>query len=213
MRIGALLKQSFVDWEGKTAAVIFTKGCNFRCGYCHNPSLVLPELLNRTTDISEKEIFDYLKTRKNRLDGVVITGGEPTIHNDLKGFISSIKSLSYKIKLDTNGTNPLLLAELLSEKLIDFIAMDIKTIIEAEKYYKVSNYSNPDLMSKINSLIKIIRNSGIEYQLRTTVLPNHHTKEIVNKLQQKFVKDNYVIQQFRQCDVLERTLNSIKSWK
>ena len=84
-------KQSFIDWEGKTVAVIFTKGCNFRCGYCHNPSLVLPHLLNSAPDISEKEIFDYLQNRKNWLDGVVITGGEPTIHGDLPEFMAAIK--------------------------------------------------------------------------------------------------------------------------
>ncbi len=211
MRIGALLKQSFVDWEGKTAAVIFTKGCNFRCGYCHNPTLVLPELLNRTPYISEKEIFDYLKTRKNWLDGVVITGGEPTIHNDLTVFVSSIKLLDYKIKLDTNGSNPEMLELLINKKLIDFVAMDIKTIIDSEKYYEVSKYSNPELMKKINSSINLIRNSGIEYQFRTTVLPSHHTKEIVNKLQQQFVKDNYVLQQFRQGAIIERSLSSVNS--
>ena len=91
MRIASLQKQSFIAWEGKTVAIVFTKGCNFRCDYCHNPSLVLPHLLNGVPDISQKEIFDYLQNRQNWLDGVVITGGEPTIHADLPEFMAAIK--------------------------------------------------------------------------------------------------------------------------
>ena len=116
MRIASLQKQSFIDWEGKTAAVIFTKGCNFRCGYCHNPSLVLPHLLDRTPDLSEKEIMGYLLSRKNWLDGVVITGGEPTIQPDLPTFMAAVKEAGFAIKLDTNGTNPDMLNELIKNK-------------------------------------------------------------------------------------------------
>lgn len=128
MRIGGFTKQSFIDWEGKTTAVIFTKGCNFRCEYCHNPELVYPKLMEQSEDILETEIFDFLSTRKNWLDGVVITGGEPTLQKDLKELIVKIKKMDFAVKLDTNGFFSKILKELLKSNLIDYVAMDIKTI-------------------------------------------------------------------------------------
>jgi pyruvate formate lyase activating enzyme len=98
MKIGGFEKQSFIDWEGRMAAVIFTKGCNFRCGYCHNPELVYPELMQQSNDISEDYVFDFLLSRQNWLDGVVITGGEPTLQRDLQDFIKKIKKTGYAIK-------------------------------------------------------------------------------------------------------------------
>lgn len=134
MRIGGIEKQSFIDWEGKVTAVVFTRGCNFRCGYSHNPSLVLPHLLANETDIPENQLFDYLKTRREWLDGVVATGGEPTIHADLESFLEAIKNLGYLIKLDTNGSNPMVLKKLLARKLVDFVAMDVKTVADSTLY-------------------------------------------------------------------------------
>lgn len=202
MRIGAFIKQSFIDWEGHIAAVIFTKGCNFRCGFCHNPNLVIPELMNQTLDISETEVLDYLTKRKDWLDGVVITGGEPTIHSDLPIFLTKIKNLGYKIKLDTNGSNPILLEALIQEKLIDFVAMDIKTIIEQSKYYEITHNSNPQLTTQIISSINIMRYSHIPYQLRTTITPFHHNTQIINKLKQEFENENYVFQEFREGETI-----------
>lgn len=197
MRIASLQKQSFIDWEGKTAAVIFTKGCNFRCGYCHNPSLVLPHLLNSTTDISERVFFDYLQNRKNWLDGVVITGGEPTIHADLPEFMASIKKMGFQIKLDTNGTNPSMLKYLIKNKLIDYIAMDIKTVLEGDKYCEVVGIKGDKIINKISSSIQILRNENISYHFRTTIIPDLHTLEIKNRLAEQFRTDNYVLQEFR----------------
>ena len=203
MRIGALQKQSFIDWQGKIVAVIFTKGCNFRCGYCHNPSLVLPKLINQTPDISEEEILSYLKRRKGWLDGVVITGGEPTIHTDLGHLLREIKQIGYAIKLDSNGTNPQALQALIDKKLIDFIAMDIKTIVEIKNYAEITNCKEPALIEKIERSIQIIKASGIQYQFRTTVIPLFHSKEIVAHLEKRFKDDNYAIQQFRQGDIID----------
>ena len=203
MRIGALQKQSFIDWQGKIVAVIFTKGCNFRCGYCHNPSLVLPKLINQTPDISEEEVLSYLKSRRGWLDGVVITGGEPTIHKDLSHLIRAIKQIGYDIKLDSNGTNPQVLQALIDEKLINCIAMDIKTIVALEKYAEITNCREPGLIDKIESSIKIIKASGIEYQFRTTVITSFHSMEVVAYLEEQFKDDHYVIQQFRQGDIID----------
>jgi len=198
MRIGALVKQSFIDWEGKIVAVIFTKGCNFRCGYCHNPELVLPELFNRSSDISEKEIFDFLKSKQSWLDGVVITGGEPTLHPDLEDFIRLIKAINFSVKLDTNGTNPSILKKLIQENLVDYVAMDIKNVLEHDQYNKVANCNYTDLVNRILQSIEILKKSSIGYQLRTTVIPEIHTKEIIDRLKSEFSYCNYRLQEYRE---------------
>ena len=113
IRIGGLVKQSFVDWDGVLSAVVFTKGCNFRCGYCHNPALVVPALMRERPDVAESEVFDYLARRRGWLDGVVVTGGEPTLHAGLPAFLERVKALGYRVKLDTNGTNPEMLRRLI----------------------------------------------------------------------------------------------------
>jgi pyruvate formate lyase activating enzyme len=203
MRIGNLLKNSLLDWEGKLTAVVFTKGCNFRCGFCHNPSLVIPELLNQTDDVPESQVLSFLKNRHSWLDGVVITGGEPTIYADLPDFIFRIRELRYSIKLDTNGTNPLMLKKLIEDELVDFVAMDIKTILEAEEYRKITNCNIPDLIKKIDTSISILRMSYIPYQLRTTVIPQSHSSEKISILKKMFKNENYITQQFRQGNLIE----------
>ena len=211
MRIASLQKQSFIDWEGKAVAVVFTKGCNFRCGYCHNPSLVLPNLLNSTTDISERVFFDYLQNRKNWLDGVVITGGEPTIHAVLPEFMASIKKMGFQIKLDTNGTNPSMIKHLIKNKLIDYIAMDIKTVLEEDKYCEVVGIKGDKIINKISSSIQILRNENISYQFRTTIIPDLHTLEIKNRLAEQFRTDNYVLQEFRHGLTIDTELSNPQS--
>lgn len=203
MRIGALIKQSLVDWEEKVVAVIFTKGCNFRCGYCHNPELVLPKLIQQTNDISSERVLAYLKTRQHWLDGAVITGGEPTMQNDLPDFIRTIKSLGYKVKLDTNGSNPDELKLLIEAHLLDFVAMDIKTILEPGSYFEISNYSHPQLLDRVNQSISLLRNSNIEYQFRTTIDKRFHSDELIEKLQQFFKNDNYTLQNLRKDSRVE----------
>ena len=128
MRIGGFQKFSLLDYPGKMAAIIFTQGCNFRCGYCYNLSLMCPEHFNEPLD--EKEILGFLELRKGKLEGVVVTGGEPTIQLGLDDFLSKIKAMGYAIKLDTNGNRPDVLARLIESKLVDFIAMDIKTSLD-----------------------------------------------------------------------------------
>ncbi|NJO88455.1 MAG: anaerobic ribonucleoside-triphosphate reductase activating protein [Chloroflexia bacterium] len=137
MRIGGFVKQSLIDYPGKIAAVVFTQGCNFRCGYCHNPQLVLPNLFIERFDLAPLNIISYLEQHRNWLDGVVVTGGEPTIHKDLPLFLKEIKKLGYAIKLDTNGTNPHLLEQIIKNKLADYIAMDIKIAPEKNLYGKI----------------------------------------------------------------------------
>ncbi len=207
MKIAGLVKQSFIDYPDKMACVIFTQGCNFRCGYCHNPSLVLPKLFAQNQLISEEEILKYLNTRRGWLEGVVITGGEPTIHGDLPDFIQKIKQLGYAVKLDSNGSNPEMLEKLLADRLLDFIAMDIKSNPDAESYSQIIGKDATRLIPNIWRSIKLIQNSGIGYQFRTTIIPHIHpigiTDDIIRFLN---YDNNFVRQEYRDGDTVAKNL-------
>ena len=162
MRIGGLQKFSFIDYPGKTAAIIFTQGCNFKCSYCHNPQLVYPSLFN--VSIPEEDVFAFLESRKNQLNAVVITGGEPTLQPDLIDFIIKVKEMGFLIKLDTNGSNPQVLEQIISQKLVNFIAMDIKAPFDKYNYVCCV----PVNIDNIKRSINLIKNSGVEFLFRTT---------------------------------------------
>ncbi|MFH0840933.1 MAG: anaerobic ribonucleoside-triphosphate reductase activating protein [bacterium] len=171
MLIGGLEKLSLIDYPDHLAAIIFTQGCNFRCQFCYNPMLVLPNSKNKLQKdhlIPEKDLFAFLRDRVKKLDGVVITGGEPTLHQDLPEFIKKIRSLGYLIKLDTNGTNPDMVTKLIKDQLIDYIAMDLKA--PRNKYEEVVGV--PIDFSKIAKSVKIIKASKLPHEFRTTVAPN-----------------------------------------
>lgn len=173
MRIGAFQKFSMIDYPGKLSAIVFTQGCNFRCPYCHNPELVLPELFAPPLDATS--IIDFLKTRVGKLDAVVVTGGEPTLHGRLADFLSTVKALGFLTKLDTNGTNPERLGELLKQGLLDYIAMDLKA--PPEKYAEVSQTSVS--VEALQRSIDLIRASRVACQFRTTVAyPLHSADDI-----------------------------------
>ena len=165
MRIVGLMKTTLLDYPGKVA-------CNFRCPYCHNGDLVL----NHTTmePYSEEEIFSHLNKRKNTLNGVCITGGEPTLQSELPEFIRKVKTLNLLVKLDTNGTNPAMLRSLLEEGLLDYVAMDIKHC--RSKYNDVACMNPLDLQS-IEDSVEILKNSSIDYEFRTTVTRELHKME------------------------------------
>ena len=171
MRIGGFVKQSLIDWEGVLSAVVFTKGCNFRCDYCHNPSLVLPSLTDHLPHLSETAIFDYLRRRREWIEGVVVTGGEPTLHPGLTGFLERVKRLGYRIKLDTNGTNTELLSALIDMGLVDCVAMDIKTIPDREHYAKIYPAVTDRQMDNVQRSIDLLRKSGIDSRFRTPLIP------------------------------------------
>ena len=158
-------KTSLVDFTPYTASTIFLAGCNFRCGFCHNPDMVLH--FHAIEDIKEKEILEYLELKKNWIDGVCITGGEPTLYKDLVKFASKLKKIGMLVKIDTNGTNPDILKELIDKKLVDRIAMDIKS--DLEKYDEIA-CAKVD-KEKIKKSIELIQDSGIDYEFRTTVVP------------------------------------------
>ncbi len=175
MIIGGLEKLTLLDYPDHLAAIIFTQGCNFRCHFCYNPLLVLPlkggieknKEEKGFSPLSTENLFLFLKQRFGRLEGVVITGGEPTLHPDLPAFIKKIKDIGYLVKLDTNGTNPKMVVELIKDKLIDYIAMDLKAPLEK---YEATVSVKLD-WDNIKKSVKIISESGLPYEFRTTVVP------------------------------------------
>ncbi len=216
MIIGGLQKFSLIDYPGKISAVVFLSGCNFRCGFCHNAELVLPELLKDQPKVDEKVFFDFLATRQGKLDGVCITGGEPTIWQDLPEFIKKIKNLGFLIKLDTNGTNPEMVEKLISLNLVDYFAIDIKN--SPGKYKKTVN-ANVNV-ADVEKTLKIITASGIPLELRTTAVQGLISREDFVKIKEWLeglgVLEKvllYAIQQFRPLKTLNRDFGKIKSYK
>lgn len=198
MKIGGFQKSSLLDYPGKIAAIIFTQGCNFRCGYCHNP-----ELLANTSASSfdEVSVLKFLQSRQGLLDGIVVSGGEPCLQNDIVDFIQKIKSLGFYVKLDTNGAFPDVLEELLKRKLVDYIAMDIKAALE--KYDTV--ISSKIDTKKIQKSIEMIKNSGVEYEFRTTVIKSQMSDDDFEQIS-KIICDakRYYLQKF----VASKNLNT-----
>jgi len=178
MRIGGFQKLSLVDYPGRLCAIIWTIGCDLRCKFCYDPELVLPEKIRETKEVPKDYIFNYLNKRRGFLDAVEITGGEPTLHGDLPEFIEEIKEMGYLVKLDTNGTNPSMLQYLMDKGLIDYVAMDIKTKLTFEKYKGiVGNGLTQEMFENIKSSIKLLLDSKIDYEFRTTLVKDFHSKE------------------------------------
>jgi pyruvate formate lyase activating enzyme len=163
MLIGGLQKVSLIEYPGKISAIAFTQGCNFRCPYCHNPELVDPELYGDC--LPEEAVFSFLEKRKGKLDAVTITGGEPTIQHDLIDFIKCVRKIGYLVKLDTNGSCPHVLEQLVHGRLVDYIAMDMKGPLHK---YKIVTKSKID-EDKIKQSIEMIMKSGVPYEFRTTI--------------------------------------------
>ncbi len=185
LNIGGLIKQTLIDYPGNISTMAFTKGCNFRCPYCHNAHLVEPERMDNGR-ISTEDVLDYLSKNKILIDALVISGGEPTLHKDLIPFAETVKQLGFKIKLDTNGTNPTVVEKLIQRKLVDFIAMDIKTELEYEKYNEITGgILTPKMFDDILHTIDIIKKSGIDHQFRTTVLKPYHNAEVIRTIKKQ----------------------------
>jgi pyruvate formate lyase activating enzyme len=173
MNIGGLQELTLIDFPGRLAATIFLCGCNFRCPWCYSSEIVIPEKIKVQPEFSQKEVFEFLKSRKGLIDGVVFCGGEPTLSKDLVSLIKKIKKEGFFVKLDTNGTNPKILKELIDKKLVDYVAMDLKAT--KEKYSMVSGVKVD--IKKIQNSIDILKEGKVDYELRTTVIPGFHKKE------------------------------------
>ncbi len=167
MRIAGYLQTSLIEWPGKISAVIFVPGCNFRCPYCHNADLVDPQKIKKLPLIAEKEILDDLKKRKQWIDSVVVTGGEPTMQSDLKAFLEKIKKLKFATMVQTNGSKPEMIKLIVNSKplIVDYLTIDFK-----------------DSFTKIQKTLKMILDSGADFELRTTVVPTIHDEKVLLKM-------------------------------
>ena len=172
MKISGLQKLTLLDYPGHLACTVFTAGCNFRCPFCQNASLVLPS--KEISQYREEEILNFLSSRKHILEGLCISGGEPTMQPDLTDFIRKVKSMGYSVKLDTNGTHPKLLRELIEDQLIDMVAMDIKN--SKESYPKTSGIEILNINS-IEESVDLLKEGRIRYEFRTTIVRELHTKK------------------------------------
>ncbi len=194
MRISGIQKLTLLDYPGKVACTMFTSGCNFRCPFCHNAALVLPERIEESF-LTEEEIMGFLKKRFGVLDGVAVTGGEPLLHADMPQLLEKIKSIGYKVKLDTNGSNPKLLREIIEAGLVDMVAMDIKNAPEA--YGKTIGIENYDI-SKVEESKNLLLGGVVDYEFRTTVVKGLHTKEsLVSAAKWIEGAKEYYLQQFK----------------
>lgn len=196
MKIAGFVKTSFVDYPGKIASVVFTQGCNLRCGYCHNEGLI--EMKDIPNGIRPEEIFEWLAKRKGMIDGVVISGGEPTLQTNLQIFIEELKAMRLLVKLDTNGTDPEVLRKLISEGFLDFIAMDIKAPLS--KYERITGTSQLEL-SSIRESVEVIKNSGLAHEFRTTLCPELEAEDIPSIILEFEIASNYVVQSCRSANL------------
>lgn len=177
MKICGLQKLTLLDFPGRIACTVFLGGCNFRCPFCHNASLVLPERVEEL--MSEEDFFAFLASRRGKLDGVCISGGEPTVWADLTDFIRKIRDMGFAVKLDTNGTSPALLSSLVSEGLVDYVAMDIKS--SPEGYPKAVGRENFDVSPILESAAYLM-SCGVDFEFRTTLVKELHTADHIEKI-------------------------------
>ena len=213
MIIAGLQKTTLIDFPGKLACVVFLAGCNFRCPWCYSSELVLPLKIAKQPRLSEKDFFDFLRERKGLLEGVVVCGGEPTINKDLPQFIEKIKNFGYLVKLDTNGSNPEMLKNLIDLKLIDYVAMDIKTASESFVYKNLM--IEGITIDKIKESVEILKQSKVDFEFRTTVVNTIHTKkdflEIAKWIGGPEVK--YYLQNFRAEKTIDPEFEKVEPFK
>jgi len=194
MQIGGVQKLTLIDFPGKLACTVFLAGCNFYCPWCHSRELVLPQEIKKLPKFSEKDFFDFLKERKGLLEGVAICGGEPTLNKELPEFIARIKDLGYAVKLDTNGSDPVMLAALIEEKMLDYVAMDVK--LPFERYTEVCR--TQDSAFDVQQSVKLLKENRVDYEFRTTIVSNVHTREDIMSIARWISPaKRYFLQNFR----------------
>ena len=205
MEFQGINKLSLLDYPGKVAAILYIDKCNFRCEYCHNWNTLIA--CDDNADLIFNDILSFLKKRVGVLDGVVISGGEPTLMPNLEEKIRAIKELGYSIKLDTNGSHPEVIKDLVSKVLIDYIAMDIKSSLD--DYHRFTN--NDALIGKVKESIELLKSGIVDYEFRMTLIDEYHSLEVINKVKDtlKGSKRLY-LQQFKVSDgVINKDLHAI----
>jgi len=210
--IKGFIDLSLVDWDGKVSAVMFLPHCNFRCPFCYNLTFVLkPEKMQT---IPYEEVEQYLTKNKGWLDGVAITGGEPTVHNDLPTLCKQIKELGLGVKLDTNGTNSTMVQKLITQRVVDYVALDIKAPLTQEKYSNAIGINAEKLLAEVEKTVEILLNSSVDYEFRTTMVPTIHDKKDIEQICSR-IKGcrKYVLQCFKgEVETLDPTFKNVKSF-
>ena len=208
MKFGGWQPCSLIDFPGKISVIVFTEGCSFRCPFCHNPGLVLPEKQSPPR-LTEKEIFDFLRKRTGKLDGVVISGGEPTIHAGLPLFIKTIKEMGFSVKLDTNGSQPHVIERLLADGFVDYWAMDRKASLA--RYHLLAGVPiDPSVIVRSSQLIMA---GAVEYEFRTTVIRELHSPEEIEQIGKELSgAHRLILQQFRPAVTLDPTLSTATTY-
>ena len=213
MEFKGFQKTSLIEYPGKIVSVVFTAGCNFRCPFCQNPELVLnPDSL---PSVSSKEVVSHLISKKKWLDGLAITGGEPMIHQALSGFIDKVKEEGFLIAIETNGTNPQMLRDLIADKLIDYVALDIKAPLVWEKYKKTAGINDEDLFRKVKESVEFLLELklDIDYEFRTTVVPGLIEEEDILAIARQIKgAKRYVLQQFLPRTTLDKQYECLKPY-
>jgi len=210
--IKGFIQNSLLDWEGKIVSTLYVPYCNFRCSYCHNSGLVLNP--DQYETVSWEVIEDFLVKRKGWLDGVCLTGGEPCFFKDLPEFIRKIKDLGIMVKLDTNGSFPGMLKEVITAGLPDYIAMDIKAPLDSIQYQKSAGIKNNKIVDAVKQSIQMIMESKIDYEFRTTVVPSLHTEEDIKNIA-SYIQgaEKYALQNFSsQGEILNPEFSKIKPY-
>ena len=213
MIIAGLQKTTLIDYPGKLACVVFLAVCNFRCPWCYSAELVLPVKIAEHPRLSEKEFFDFLRQRRGLLEGVVLCGGEPTVNKELPQFIEKIKRMGYSVKLDTNGSNPEMLKDLIERNLIDYVAMDIKAPIDSKIYKEIIGEGVN--LEDIKKSVELIKNYGIDGEFRTTVVPGVHKKDDFSKIAEWIGGQNvkYYLQNFRPEKTIDPEFEKVKPFQ
>ena len=207
MKIGGLQKVSLIDYPGLICATVFLQGCNFKCSYCHNPELVDPRLYQ--PGIEERAVLEFLNTRRGKLDAVTITGGEPTIQDNLAPFIKKIKKMGFAVKLDTNGSQPQVIKALLEEKLLDFIAMDVKGPLEKYAIIAGVPVAGEKIKESVNSILKAM----IPHEFRTTIVQSQLTpKDILEIATLISGNSRYALQKFVPVKTLNKKFREEKNY-
>jgi pyruvate formate lyase activating enzyme len=207
--ITGFIRTSFVDWPGRICAVVFLGGCNFRCPACHNQQLVVRT--DSMQDYPLDDILGYLNTKKNWIDGITVTGGEPTIRKNLPELLNTLRGTGPRIKLDTNGSNPAMLAHLVNAKLVDAIAMDVKAPLTSHDYAKLAGV--PVNVRLIKRSIQILKDSDQEIIFRTTVIPGHVEEPQLEAIRESLGDvPRYILQSFRNKETLDASFSKIEEF-
>ncbi|HPR94123.1 MAG TPA: anaerobic ribonucleoside-triphosphate reductase activating protein [Syntrophomonadaceae bacterium] len=209
MKFAGMINQSLLDYPGEIATVLFTRGCNFACPFCHNGHLLLKFSKTQSEEIELEKIMEFLKERKGFIDAVVISGGEPTLNQELPEVIRKIKSMGFLVKLDTNGTNIDMLSLLLKEKLLDYVAMDIKAPLEFKKYQQASGKLTNGEFFNVRAAVNLLLQADIKVEFRTTVIPELHTYGDIEAIARHIAGARlYSLQQFNPGNTLDPAFQS-----